>query len=353
MSAHALLVCREDSVSRQLAPLLGELGISFQQCRDPESARAALCIRRFDPVILDCDVAHSAGLLAAIREDTTLSHDSIVLALAGESPGLKDLFRRGVNLVVRKPIRTPDAQRTLRAARGLVLRMRRHFARRPIASLVYVEMESVKSAPLLLDLSEGGMAVQAAVPLQPKQLLHVSFSLSDCDPPLRVTGEVVWTDSSGRSGIQFVRLPDPASQQLRGWLGLGAGTLHRLVTRDSPAHSPTRSGDERAQATAPIHVAGYLELLLALLIDLGAVFGSVALFGFFVFLLAGRLPVANRAAWAAGLATLNGFLYRACFFPHPHPTPGMSLSARIINAYVGFTYRRRLAQLSPELEPNL
>jgi DNA-binding response OmpR family regulator len=348
MSAHALLVCREDSVSRELATLLGELGISFQQCRDSEAARAALRLRRFDPVILDCDAAESTELLAAIRDDSTPSHDSIVLALASEAMGLKDLFRRGANLIVRKPISMEDAQRTLRAARGLVLRMRRHFSRQPVASLIYVEMEGLKSAPLMLDLSEGGMSVQADLRLQPKQLLRMNFSLPDSDAPLQATGEVVWTDPSGRSGIQFVRLPDPARQQLRQWLGLGAGTLRRLASGNSGG----TSGDERARVTAPIRIDGAMETLLALVLDFAAVFGSVALFAFLVFLLAGKLPVSNYPAWVAGLTTLNGFLYRAYFFPSPHPTPGMTLGGRIIDAYLSLTYRRRLAQLSPALETN-
>ena len=348
MSANALLLCREDSVLHALAPLLAELEIPFQRCNERQQARAELRRRKFDPVILDCDVEGATELLEEVREGSA-SRDSIVLALADDSMALKEIFRRGANLIVRKPILSEEAARILRTARALVMRMRRHFRRHAVPKLMYAQAEGMEASPLVLDVSEGGMCVQALERLTANQVLRLRFGVPDGEDMIEATGRVVWSDDSGRAGIRFIRLSDSARQLLRDWLGASAGTLLRPITRKigAPWLGQADSNSERAQVTAPIRVAGGLEQATAIVLDAAIVMSSVVLFGLLVVALAGAVPLLdNYVATGAGLAVLHALLYRWFFFPPPQRTPGMEMSEQLAAAYVEFAYRRRLAELS-------
>jgi CheY-like chemotaxis protein len=336
------MLCREGATLRATSALLRELGMEFQRCMEREQARTSLRQRKFDPVILDCDVPGAMELLAELRADSA-SGDSIVVTVAQEGVPLQELFRRGANLIVRKPIVPEEAERTLRTARGLVMRMRRHSLRQPTPELIYVDLEGAEPRCLLLDLSEGGMSVQAEKHLEHRRLLRPRFALPFSETSIEATAEVVWSDSSGRAGLRFLHMPDTAREELRRWMRTHTGAL-RWIKRSC-------SGDERARITAPICVSGVVEGAVAMVLDLTAVFASVALFVFMVSLLSGTLPApGNTPAWATGMAALNGVLYRWVFFAPPRHTPGMTLSAQIIAAYVEFAYRRRLAGFSPVLE---
>jgi Tfp pilus assembly protein PilZ len=70
----------------------------------------------------------------------------------------------------------------------------------------------------ILNLSEGGMAVQAMEVLPTGEALRLSFPLPDEGAELRGVARVVWSDRSGRAGLQFVDISEYDRFQLREWL---------------------------------------------------------------------------------------------------------------------------------------
>jgi hypothetical protein len=70
----------------------------------------------------------------------------------------------------------------------------------------------------ILDISEDGMSIQTSSPLEVERNLSLCLDLSETGTSIRTTGQVVWSESSGRAGIRFARLSGEALDQLKEWL---------------------------------------------------------------------------------------------------------------------------------------
>ncbi len=108
---------------------------------------------------------------------------------------------------------------------------RRRSVRQKLHSPVYVSFNGPQPGMVvdlseLLDLHENGFAVQTAIPtgLQEKEHLEVNRAVTLClELPetrkyLHGSGQVMWTDNTGRAGIRFSFLPEGSRQILKEWL---------------------------------------------------------------------------------------------------------------------------------------
>ena len=86
-----------------------------------------------------------------------------------------------------------------------------------VRDVVYVSWRAEPA--FILNLSEGGMAVQAMEILSPGAALALSFPLPENGAELQGVARVVWSDLSGRAGLQFINLSEFDRYQLRQWLG--------------------------------------------------------------------------------------------------------------------------------------
>jgi hypothetical protein len=104
---------------------------------------------------------------------------------------------------------------------------RRRGVRQKLHTPVYVSFNGPQTGLVvdlseLLDINEYGFAVQTAV--QGDDRLEASRPVSLClDFPetksyVHGSGRVIWSDESGRAGIRFSFLPEPAQRALRQWL---------------------------------------------------------------------------------------------------------------------------------------
>lgn len=99
---------------------------------------------------------------------------------------------------------------------------RRHTMRHRAHSPAYARLNAAQTgAPDLseiLDISEDGMSIQTSSPLEVERHLSLSLDLSETCAPIRTTGKVVWSESSGRAGIRFAKLSRQSLDQLKEWL---------------------------------------------------------------------------------------------------------------------------------------
>jgi GAF domain/PilZ domain/Sel1 repeat len=99
---------------------------------------------------------------------------------------------------------------------------RRHTMRHRAHSPAYARLNAAQAgAPDLseiLDISEDGMSIQTSSPLDVERHLSLSLDLSETGAPIRTTGKVVWSESSGRAGIRFAKLSGQSLDQLKEWL---------------------------------------------------------------------------------------------------------------------------------------
>ena len=70
----------------------------------------------------------------------------------------------------------------------------------------------------IVDVSEEGMAIQCTSPLDLDARLNLCLDLADCPEHIYTTGQVVWSNESGRTGVRFSDLPADSLARLREWL---------------------------------------------------------------------------------------------------------------------------------------
>ena len=70
----------------------------------------------------------------------------------------------------------------------------------------------------IVDISEEGMAIQCHSPLDADSHVNLCLDLADCAEHIYTTGQVIWSNDSGRAGLRFSDLPAESLSRLREWL---------------------------------------------------------------------------------------------------------------------------------------
>jgi TonB family protein len=95
---------------------------------------------------------------------------------------------------------------------------RRVQTRQKISSLTYVELGGGNGG-IALNVSEGGMTVVAAQPLDADGTIEIALQLPQTRKRLELKGEVRWlSDSHKEAGIRFIELSAEQLEDIRGWM---------------------------------------------------------------------------------------------------------------------------------------
>ena len=95
---------------------------------------------------------------------------------------------------------------------------RRTHARQKIGSTVYIDLDEGNGG-ILLDISEGGFSVQAAIPLIEDELPRLRFRFLSSDDWILGSGTIAWRNESKRlAGVSFVHIPEEARHRIRQWV---------------------------------------------------------------------------------------------------------------------------------------
>lgn len=132
---------------------------------------------------------------------------------------------------------------------------RRRNLRQKLHSPVYVSFDGPDSGLAvdlseLLDLHEEGFAVQMAERLEVNRTVTLCLDLPETQSYIHGSGEVIWSDQSGRGGIRFRALSDRSRQVLRQWLF--ANLLIACNNHASQSEQRARHEEERVD---PLPVA--------------------------------------------------------------------------------------------------
>jgi hypothetical protein len=99
----------------------------------------------------------------------------------------------------------------------VVPRNRQRPYRQKIRSLSHVTLDATNRA-ILRDVSEFGIALQTVVPLAPNQQVQLRFELPSPRVRIETAGRIVWTDSWGQAGVEFLDLPHRSERALKEWM---------------------------------------------------------------------------------------------------------------------------------------
>jgi ActR/RegA family two-component response regulator len=217
MRLNALLVCREPQSLRVLAAAMDTLGIEQEVCVSAPQALELLAQRFYSALMVDFDLLTAAQLVRLARM-APAQRRPVVFATIGACTDVGGTYQSGANFVLYKPLLTSQVLRSLRAGRGFMQPDRRRSPRHKMETLVYLRLGDVCSVPaLVLNVSERGLAVQAAEPL-PAGRLPLRFILPGNAHLIEGSGEVIWADEGGRAGILFSELSASSVNELKTWL---------------------------------------------------------------------------------------------------------------------------------------
>lgn len=137
---------------------------------------------------------------------------------------------------------------------------RRRRVRHRVQTPAYASFSADAKNPMLelheiIDISEDGVAIQCHRHLENGQRVNLCLDLAECSDHIYTTGQVIWTDASGRTGLRFAELRPLSLLRLREWLFLnamsGAANAEEksLPIAERPAaavpapdHAPIRAG---------------------------------------------------------------------------------------------------------------
>ncbi len=141
---------------------------------------------------------------------------------------------------------------------------RRRRVRHRVQTPAYASFSADAKNPMLelheiVDISEDGVAIQCHTPLEHGQRVNLCLDLSECSDHIYTTGQVIWSNVTGRTGVRFSELRPLSLLRLREWLFLNAMTgAANAAESAGPVSPPPASRIE----SAPIR-AGHSDKLAA------------------------------------------------------------------------------------------
>lgn len=246
MPLQSLLLCRNQAALRVLGSALDELKIDRHVCAGPDQALALLARRRFGAVIVDLDLQGAAQVLHSARP-VPGNKKAVLFAMIGALTNISTAFEMGANFVLYKPVTSEQTIRALRAARGFMNSERRRNLRQPIETLAYLRQDEGAACPaIVLDVNEGGFAVQTAQPMQAGREFRFWFWLPSTTILIDGSGTIAWANSAGNAGIRFTSISSASTDQLNAWLA--KRSAKRQAMSASPRAQHPRTATRRVSA---------------------------------------------------------------------------------------------------------
>jgi hypothetical protein len=140
---------------------------------------------------------------------------------------------------------------------------RRRRVRHKIQTPAYATFTAESKGAMLdlheiVDISEDGVAIQCHSLLEVEKRVDLCLDLADCAEHIYTTGQVVWSNASGRAGLHFSELSPESLSRLREWLFVnvmagvanGEAEIAALAERLSDAPPRPNYTDTLAATTA-------------------------------------------------------------------------------------------------------
>src|SRR5579863_8696583 len=95
---------------------------------------------------------------------------------------------------------------------------RRIRVRHPLGALAYLDI-GADNGGIILNVSEEGLALQAAGPLDQQKEISLRIQLPRSEKPIETAARIVWLGQSNRqAGVRFLAMPAAARAQIQEWM---------------------------------------------------------------------------------------------------------------------------------------
>jgi CheY-like chemotaxis protein len=217
MRPAALVLCQEAPSLAILRTALENFEFDVAICNSQEKALQLLLQGSYVALIVDLTLpgAHDVAKLASLLVPP---QKPVLLTMVPAWDGSSQAFQSGANLILYKPLELAQVKDSIAASRRLMRSESRRSTRHKMKALVYLELDTGTLPALGVDVSEHGLAVQAAEPLPLRTSLPFRFVLPGTHDTVHGRADVIWTDEKGRAGMFFSRLAPSARKHLKHWL---------------------------------------------------------------------------------------------------------------------------------------
>ncbi len=213
----ALLVSNDPTAVEQLTNAMQQFAITVDVCSELATAASLINTRKFEAIVVDLTLGERfPHLLERIRLSPTNQH-SVTFALVNSHPQASSQVQS--NFVMQKPLTANLIASTLKAVLGQIIRDYRRYFRCPVTTPVMIQIDSRAQIPCeMLNISEGGLAVNTMVSFKPGATVKVQFKLPDEPTAFELDAEICWCDNIGRAGLQFQSISSDRRLVLQAWL---------------------------------------------------------------------------------------------------------------------------------------
>jgi hypothetical protein len=217
-SGNALVLCKDAGTRQLIVDSLQPFAIRPEICEDGVVAASLLDKQKFEAVIVDLVLGEEALLVLRQLRFARANRTAVTFAIT-EGSGAEDSARPDSTFVLSRPLSAASINQTLRVAFGLVVRERRRYFRCPLAIPAFLRVrEPDDMLCQTVNISEGGLAIDAPAPLDSDCDALVRFILPDRANQLFAETKVVWRGHGGLVGLQFQFLAPPQKSELQEWL---------------------------------------------------------------------------------------------------------------------------------------
>jgi len=217
-SVRTLLLSSDIQAIETLCHFAQAMAIHVEPSCDAELAIGKLCRAKFEGVIVDLGFNGGLEFLQKLRGLT--SNKSVVsYAILDQGHEQVEAFHAGANFVFDRPLLPEAVLRALKASYPLMVREKRRYFRCPLQIAVFVSHAgSPEFTVSSLNVSESGICLNSAQPMQVGDSLRLRLRLPGDSGFLNLSGEVCWSEATGRVGIQFSNVKPDVARALRSWL---------------------------------------------------------------------------------------------------------------------------------------
>jgi CheY-like chemotaxis protein len=209
MSLKILVVDDDPDVMKMIKTVIQSLGYEVLGLTDSQQAAERISHQKFDGVFVDARMPglDGLGLVRHIRMSGTNNSVPIVMLTGYDDvETMRAGFRAGITFFMGKPPEVRQVGNILKLMQDVMLREKRSYVRLPLRTVVTCRMNEHQFTSASINVSEGGMLLEASGGLELGREVELRFSVPQIPDVLNPRGTVVRREPPDRMAIQFTDL---------------------------------------------------------------------------------------------------------------------------------------------------
>ncbi|HET7873045.1 MAG TPA: PilZ domain-containing protein [Terriglobales bacterium] len=203
----ALLLVKDEYSYSVAGKVLAEYGLEVNRVRSARELEDKIHGGRFDLLLVDAEVP---DVLRASCFEPASRWKGVSIALRETRNSL--LEHRRIHIILPRPLTAGVLSRGLRAAYSAMAMQKLLTFRHPVslqplyANLMHQGRQRTLERATVLNLSQTGLCLSAPFSLPAGAIVRANLPLPESNESVNISGTVIWSDDTGRAGLEFHQL---------------------------------------------------------------------------------------------------------------------------------------------------